>query len=68
MRTRHLTLVLVPLFLAFLVGAAPAKAQSVTAMGKLRITVNPKQAYVLSTVKPCAMEVRRSTFLLASTR
>jgi OmpA family/PEGA domain len=47
MRTKHLAPVLpISLLLAFLLGAAPAGAQSTTQMGKLRITVRPKQAYV----------------------
>ncbi|HTZ72327.1 MAG TPA: OmpA family protein [Candidatus Aquilonibacter sp.] len=45
MRTRHLALLLVPFLATLSLVSLPAAAQS-TRMGKLRITVNPKQAYV----------------------
>jgi OmpA family/PEGA domain len=46
MRTRYLAVVLIALFLAFLTVPAPVGAQSGAQMGKLHITVIPKQAYV----------------------
>ncbi len=45
MRIRHLALLLVPFLATLSLVSLPAAAQS-TRMGKLRISVNPKQAYV----------------------